>query len=163
MSKTLDSTDRKILAVLQREGRITNAELAKRINLSPTPCLERVRRLEREDYILGYRAELNPELLDAATVMYVEVTLDRTTQDVFEQFATAVARLPQVISCHMVAGGFDYLLKIRTKDMAAFRRFLGEKLTDLPGVMQTHTYVVMEEVKKNGDLPTGVPVPPPFT
>lgn len=143
----MDRTDRKILMALQAEGRISNVELARRVNLSPTPCLERVRRLEREGYIQGYAARLDPEKLGAGLLILVQVTLDRTTPDVFERFREAITRLPEVLECHMVAGGFDYLLKIRAKDMTSYRRILGEDLTALPGVLQTHTYVVMESVK----------------
>jgi Lrp/AsnC family leucine-responsive transcriptional regulator len=151
--RPLDRIDRRILRALQADGRLSNVELARRIALSPTPCLERVRRLERAGYIRGYRAELAPEKLGAGLLVFVQVTLDRTTPDVFEQFREAAAALPEVIECHMVAGGFDYLLKVRVSDMPAYRHFLGERLTALGGVAQTHTYVVMEEVKSDAPLP----------
>jgi Lrp/AsnC family leucine-responsive transcriptional regulator len=151
--RRLDRTDRRILRVLQERGRISNVDLARAINLSPTPCLERTRRLERAGYITGYHARLNPAKLDRALMIFVQVTLDRTTPDVFDQFRRAVVELPEVMECHMVAGGFDYLIKIRVKDMEAYRSFLGEKLTALSGVAQTHTYVVMEEVKNTPLLP----------
>lgn len=150
--KPLDRIDAKILRILQTEGRISNVDLAKKINLSPTPTLERVRRLERDGYILGYKAILNPELLDSSMTIFVQVTLDRTTSDVFDQFYKAVEKMENVVECHMVAGGFDYLVKLRVRDMAAFRRFLGDELTNLPGVVSTSTYVVMEEVKADGGL-----------
>jgi Lrp/AsnC family leucine-responsive transcriptional regulator len=153
MEKPLGPTDRKILAILQTQGRITNAELAKQINLSPTPCLERTRRLERDGYILGYSARLDPGKVGAALLIFVQVTLDRTTPDVFAQFKAAVVGLPEVIECHMVAGGFDYLMKVRTRDMAGFRQLLGAEIASLPGVLQTHTYVVMEEIKTGHTLP----------
>ncbi len=143
----IDRYDQTILRTLQADGRITNAALAQAVHLSPAACLERVRRLTRDGYILGYRAELNPALLGAAMVAFVEVKLDRTTPDVFARFAKEVNALPQVQECHMVAGGFDYLLKVRVADMAAYRAFMGHTLWGWPGVRETHTYAVMEEVK----------------
>jgi Lrp/AsnC family leucine-responsive transcriptional regulator len=151
-SKDLDRIDRKILRSLQADGRISNVELARRVGLSPTPCLERVRRLEREGYILGYGARLDAAKLEAGMLVFVQVTLERTTPDVFDRFAAAVQRLEEVAECHMVAGGYDYLLKVRVKDMAAFRRFLGEGLTALDSVRETHTYVVMEAVKDGREI-----------
>jgi Lrp/AsnC family leucine-responsive transcriptional regulator len=152
MSHALDRTDRRILALLQADGRLAIAELARQVNLSATPCLERVRRLEREGYIRGYAADLDPARLGAGLIVFVEVQLDRTTPDVFNRFREGIIGLTPVQECHMVAGGFDYLLKVRTADMAAYRRFL-EDLAALPGVQQTHTYVVMEEVKSGRAIP----------
>lgn len=146
MPADLDRVDRRLLALLQADGRLPVAELARRVHLSATPCLERVRRLEREGYIRGYAAELDPAKLGAALLAFVEILLDRTTPDVFTRFRDAMVGLEPVQECHMVAGGFDYLLKVRVRDMAAYRRFL-EQLAAIPGVQQTHTYVVMEEVK----------------
>lgn len=149
--RTLDRTDRRILRELQRDGRLSNVELARRIHLSPTPCLERVRRLEKTGYITGYMARLDPEKLDQGLLVFIEVTLDRTKPDVFARFAEGVGALDAVEECHMVAGGFDYLVKIRIRDMVAYRAFL-ERFSDLPGVSQTHTYVVMEQVKMRPEL-----------
>ena len=151
--KSLDRIDLKILRVLQTEGRISNVDLAKAVGLSPTPCLERVRRLEREGYIVGYRAILSPEKLNAALIAFVEVTLERTTTADLDRFNAAILALDEVLECHMVGGGFDYLVKIRLPDMSHYRRFLGEKLAAIAGVSQTHTYVVMEEVKSTTALP----------
>lgn len=145
--KPLDRVDRMILRYLQANARLSNVELSRRVNLSPTPCLERVRRLEREGYVSDYVALLNPAKLGSALLIFVEVTLDRTTEEAFGHFKDSVLGLPEVLECHMVAGGFDYLVKVRVSDMAEYRQFLGEKLAELPGVRQTHTYVVMEEVK----------------
>jgi len=142
-----------ILKVLQDDGRISNVDLARAVNLSPTPCLERVRRLERAGYIEGYSALLNPGKLNAGLLIFLQITLDRTTPDVFSQFREAVIALPLVVECHMVAGGFDYLLKIRAADMAGYRDVLGKQLTALPGVLQTHSYVVIEEVINTVALP----------
>ncbi|MBP6514353.1 MAG: Lrp/AsnC ligand binding domain-containing protein [Steroidobacteraceae bacterium] len=147
MEQQLDRLDRRLLDLLQRDGRLAVAELARRIHLSPTPCLERVRRLERLGYITGYAAHLNPEPLGLRLLAFVQVQLDRTTPDVFDVFKRVMIGLDEVLECHMVAGGFDYLVKLRVPDMDAYRRFLGERLATIPGVQQTHTYFVMEEVK----------------
>ena len=147
MEQQLDRLDRRLLDLLQRDGRLAGAELARRIHLSPTPCLERVRRLERLGYITGYAAHLNPEPLGLRLLAFVQVQLDRTTPDVFDVFKRVMIGLDEVLECHMVAGGFDYLVKLRVPDMDAYRRFLGERLATIPGVQQTHTYFVMEEVQ----------------
>ncbi|MBL4782895.1 MAG: winged helix-turn-helix transcriptional regulator [Kordiimonadaceae bacterium] len=145
--KPLDKIDRNILETLQDDGRISNVELARLVNLSPTPCLERVRRLEKSGYIKGYRAELCADKMKAGFVTFITVSLDRTTEDVFENFAEQIAHLDEIVECHMVGGGFDYILKIRTETMAAFRGLIFEKLSNLPHISQTHSYFVMEEVK----------------
>jgi Lrp/AsnC family leucine-responsive transcriptional regulator len=152
MADRLDRTDRRILALLQADGRLPVAELARRVHLSATPCLERMRRLEREGYIRGYAADLDPAKLGVSLIAFVEVQLDRTTPDVFNRFRDGVMGLEPVQECHMVAGGFDYLLKVRAADMTAYRRFL-EDLAAITGVQQTHTYVVMEEVKSSRAIP----------
>jgi Lrp/AsnC family leucine-responsive transcriptional regulator len=149
----IDRIDRKILAVLQADGRVSNLKLAEAVALSPTAVLARVQRLTREGYLLGYEARLNPAKLGAAMLVFVEVLLDRTTPNVFEQFKAAVQVHPQIMECHMVAGGFDYLLKTRMADMAAYRAFAGTVLWQLPGVRETRTYAVMEEVKSTTRLP----------
>ncbi|MBV17066.1 MULTISPECIES: Lrp/AsnC ligand binding domain-containing protein [Thalassospira] len=144
--KNLDKIDTQILRELQNDGRMSNVELSRRVNLSPTPCLERVRRLEQQGFITGYMATIDPRKLNQSLVVFVEITLDRTTPDVFDVFAAAIRKLPEIEECHMVAGGFDYLAKLRVEDMYAYREFL-ERLSSVQGVSQTHTYVVMEEVK----------------
>ncbi|MFZ4789243.1 MAG: Lrp/AsnC ligand binding domain-containing protein [Beijerinckiaceae bacterium] len=149
----IDRLDRRILDLLQRDGRLSHVELAERIGLSPTAASERVKRLTREGYLTGYRATLDPHRLGRGLLVFVEVLLDRTTPDVFDLFATAAQKSPEVLECHMVAGGFDYLLKTRVADMAAYRGFLGEVVAQFPGVRETRTYVVMEEVKSDGFLP----------
>jgi Lrp/AsnC family leucine-responsive transcriptional regulator len=149
----IDRTDRMILAVLQREGRITNLELADRIGLSPTATSERMRRLLKEGLVTGFGARLDPHRLGLGLLVFVEVLLDKTTPDVFDRFAEAVNRAPEVLECHMVAGGFDYLLKTRVRNMAAYRNFLGTVLLGFPGVRETRTYAVMEEVKRDAPLP----------
>ena len=115
--------------------------------------LARVQRLSRDGYILGYEARLNPKLLGAGMLVFIEVLLDRTTPHVFEQFKEVVQVYPEILECHMVAGGFDYLLKVRVADMEAYRQFAGTVLWQLPGVRETRTYAVMEEVKHSSRLP----------
>jgi Lrp/AsnC family leucine-responsive transcriptional regulator len=149
---TLDRIDLKILDQLQRDGRISNLKLAEAVALSPTAVLARVQRLTREGYILGYEARLNPLKLGAGMLVFVEVLLDRTTPNVFEQFKAAVQVRPEIMECHMVAGGFDYLLKTRAADMNAYRSFAGDVLWQLPGVRETRTYAVMEEIKNTTHL-----------
>ncbi len=151
--KKVDRIDKNILVELQKNGRLSNVELSKRVGLSPTPCLERVKRLEAEGYINGYRASLNPELLDAALLVFVEITLTKTSPDVFSDFSSAVQDLDVIQECHLVSGDFDFLLKTRVKDMAAYRELLGDTLLRLPAVSESRTYVVMEEVKSTNELP----------
>lgn len=150
---TLDLTNRKILTLLQKEGRITNLELAERIHLSPTASGERLKWLTREGYIEGYSARIDPTKVGRGFLAFVEVLLDKTTPDIFERFSFAVRETPEILECHMVAGGFDYLIKTRVADMPAYRRFHGEILVVLPGVKETRTYAVMEEIKSAGILP----------
>ena len=149
----LSEADRRILRALQDDGRVSNQELAARCNLSPSACSERVRRLREAGVITGYSAQIEPAMVDRALLIFVEVVLDRTTADVFEDFAAAARRAPDVLECHMVAGGFDYLIKARVRDMAAYRAFLGEVLVQMPGVRETRTYAVLEEIKDSRRLP----------
>jgi Lrp/AsnC family transcriptional regulator, leucine-responsive regulatory protein len=148
----LDRIDLKILDLLQRDGRIANTRLAEEVALSPTAVLARVQRLSRDGYILGYEARLNPLKLGRGMMVFVEVLLDRTTPNVFEAFKAAVQVRSEIMECHMVAGGFDYLLKTRMADMSAYREFAGSVLWQLPGVRETRTYAVMEEVKNSTHL-----------
>ena len=151
-SQDLDRTDLKILRALQIDGRLSNLKLAEAVSLSPTAVLARTQRLQREGYILGYEARLNPLKLGRGLLVFVEVLLDRTTPNVFEAFKAAVQVHDEVMECHMVAGGFDYLLKTRMADMEAYRDFAGRVLWELPGVRETRTYAVMEEVKDSSRL-----------
>ena len=153
MSQDLDRIDLKILNALQQDGRSSNLKLADVVSLSPTAVLARVQRLTREGFILGYEARLNPLKLGAGLMVFVEVLLDRTTPHVFEAFRAAVQVRSEIMECHMVAGGFDYLLKTRMADMNAYREFAGSVLWQLPGVRETRTYAVMEEVKNSTHLP----------
>ena len=152
-SLRLDDTDRRLLRVLQADGRISNAELADRCHLSPSACSDRVRRLRESGYIMGFAALVDPARVERGVLIFVEVLLDRTTPDVFDTFAAAARRSPDVLECHMVAGGFDYLIKARVRDLPAWRIFLEEVLVRIPGVRETRTYAVLEEVKSTIQLP----------
>ncbi|GBR50677.1 transcriptional regulator [Neokomagataea thailandica NBRC 106555] len=149
----MDDTDRRILSFLQRDGRMTNLELSKHVHLSPAATLERVKKLEQRGVIRGYMARLDPDSLNLGLVVFIQVTLDHSGSDIFEAFSKVVRTIPQITECYMVAGGFDYMLKARVKDMNGYRNFLGRTLSRLPGVRQTHTYAVMEEVKSDPTLP----------
>ena len=149
----LDDADRRILRVLQQDGRITNQDLASACNMSASSCFERVRRLRERGVIVGYTALIDPKFAERELLIFIEVLLDRTTSDIFDQFADRIRRSPEVLECHMVAGGFDYLVKVRMKDMAAYRVFLADTLITMPGVRETRTYAVMEEVKDTSILP----------
>ena len=149
----IDRIDVRILQALQLDGRLSNLKLADTVGLSPTAVLARTQRLQREGYILGYEARLNPLKLGRGMTVFVEVYLDRTTTNTFEEFKAAVQVRDEILECHMVAGGFDYLLKTRMADMVAYREFAGSVLWQLPGVRETRTYAVMEEVKNSSRLP----------
>lgn len=153
----MDAVDARMLAILQEDGRISTVDLAERLRLSPTATGERLKKLTRDGTIMGYGARLDPGRLGLGLLVYVEVSLDKTSQDVFGHFARAVRLAPEILECHMVAGGFDYLIKARIADMAAYRRFLGDVLLALPGVKETRTYAVMEEVKSGAPLPVRLP------
>jgi len=151
--QAIDRIDRRILEILQTDGRITNLQLAETIGLSPTATSERLRTLTREGFITGYAARLDAERLGLGLLVFIEVNLDKTTPDVFARFAEAARRSPLILECHMVAGGFDYLIKARLSDMGAYRAFLGDVVLAFPGVRETRTYAVMEEVKSDAPLP----------
>lgn len=153
MDDNLDRTDRRILSHLQDDGRISNLKLAEAASLSPTAVLARVQRLTRGGYIEGYEARLNAKLLGAGMLVFVEILLERTSTSVFKEFRAAVHVHPEILECHMVAGGFDYLIKARVGDMEAYRNFAGSVLWKLPGVRETRTYAVMEEVKHSTKIP----------
>jgi Lrp/AsnC family leucine-responsive transcriptional regulator len=153
--RALDRIDRKLLVRLQQDGRVPVSQLAREVNLTVTPTLERIRRLEAAGFINGYFAHLNARRLGLGLLVYVEVTLDRTTPEAFERFKEMVAAHDEIMECHMVAGGFDYLLKVRVKDMERYRTLLGETIAGIRGVQQTHSYFVMEEVKSTHRI--GIP------
>ena len=148
-SRPLDRIDRQILMALQANGRMSNVALAKKVNLTPTPCLERVRRLEREGFITGYTAVLDPRKVDAGLLVFVEISLLRNSPDAFSDFRREASKLTGIQECHLVSGNFDYLIKARVKDMHEYRKLLGEKILALPGVSDSRSYVVMEEVKES--------------
>ncbi|MGV2872558.1 leucine-responsive transcriptional regulator Lrp [Colwellia sp. E150_009] len=152
-NKNIDRIDKNILVELQKKGRLSNVELARRVGLSPTPCLERVKRLEKENYITGYQANLNPAKLKLSLLVFVEITLTKTSPDVFDDFSAAVHNLDVIQECHLVSGSFDFLLKTRVKDMLAYRQLLGDILLRLPAVSESRTYVVMDEIKSSNMLP----------
>jgi Lrp/AsnC family leucine-responsive transcriptional regulator len=148
----LDRIDRKILHRLQRDGRLTNAELAKGASISPATCHRRTQRLFDNGFIRSVRAEIAPEKVSRGTLVMVGVVLDRSTRESFAVFEAAIAKLPFVLDCHLVAGDFDFFLKIRARDIADFNRLHGEQLIALPGVRQTRTFFVMKEVVDNRPL-----------
>jgi Lrp/AsnC family transcriptional regulator, leucine-responsive regulatory protein len=144
----LDSLDKKILNILTGEGRISISELARRINLSKTPTQARVRQLEADGFIVGYRAMINPIRMGLDHVAFVEVTLNDTREAALSNFNLEVVKIGEIEQCHMIAGNFDYLLKVRTRSMRAYRKVLGEKISALPHVANTKTFVAMQSVKE---------------
>lgn len=148
-----DRIDLKLMRLLQADGRLPNADLARRAGISPATCHRRVQRLFETGLVRGVRAEIAPERVERGTLVMVGVVLDRSTPESFEAFESAVRRLPFVLDCHLVAGDFDYFLKIRVRDMAAFNRLHGHELLALPGVRQTRTFFVMKEVVDGAPLP----------
>ena len=153
MARRLDSIDRRILEELQKDGRLPIVALAQRVHLTKTPCAERVKRLERDGYIRGYRAELDPLALDMGTTMVVQVTLDHTSDTALDDFNRAVQRIPEVRACFLLAGHFDYLLLVRTSDITHYRTVLGDEIGKLPGVQLTHSFIALETVKDSPELP----------
>ena len=148
----IDRTDRKILQLLQRDGRISNADLATAVNVSPATCHRRTQRLFDEGFIRGVRAEVAPEKLDRSALVIVGVVLDRSTPESFRAFEIAIRKLRFVLDCHLVAGDFDFFLKIRVRDISDFNKLHGDQLISLPGVSQTRTFFVMKEVVDNAPL-----------
>lgn len=151
-SVNLTKIDRKILKELQKDGRMTYSELARRVGLTTTPCMERVKKLERLGVITGYIATVDPRALSAALLVFVQIRLSRTSQDIFREFKEAARTLDEVLECYLVSGNFDYLIKARVADMHAYREFLGETLLTLPGVQESTSYVVMEEIKETMNI-----------
>lgn len=146
----LDAADRRILAVLSRDGRIPVTELARRVGLSKTPCQVRLKRLQADGYIRGFRAVLDPEKLGRSHIAFVEIELSDTREAALRAFNAAVQKVPEIEQCHMIAGSFDYLLKVRSTDINDYRRVLGEVISALPHVSNTSTHVSMETVKEDG-------------
>ncbi|MBI1621195.1 Lrp/AsnC family transcriptional regulator [Aquamicrobium zhengzhouense] len=148
----LDRIDVKIMRALQADGRLTNAELANRVNVSAATCHRRTQRLFDEGHILGVRAEIAPASVGLGALVMVGVVLDRSTPESFTEFEAAVLEIKEVLDCNLVAGDFDYLLKIRVRDIADFNKLHGQLLIALPGVRQTRTFFVMKEVKESARL-----------
>jgi Lrp/AsnC family transcriptional regulator, leucine-responsive regulatory protein len=149
----LDQIDRSLLRLLQEDGRRTTLDLARRVGLSPTGASQRIKRLFGEGFIKSVRAILDPAKVGRGTLVFIEVRLDHTAPHVFELFAKAVTRSPEILECHMVVGGFDYLVKARIADMAMFQDFLQRIILALPGVRETHTYTSIANVKPDSVLP----------
>ena len=153
VTSDLDGFDRKILDVIAVEGRITVTDLAKRIGLSKSPTQARLRRLEETGVVRGYRALFDPILLGRDHVAFVEVKLSDTRESALSAFNTAVTRIPEIEQCHLIAGAFDYLLKVRTSSMSSYRLVLADRLSTLPHVASTSTYVAMQAVKEEAITP----------
>lgn len=144
--RNIDQIDEKIIAHLRVDGRMTVTDLASRVGLSKTPCQIRVKRLIDEGFILGFRAVIDPAKLGIGHIAFVEVKLSDTREKALEEFRLGVLRIPEVEECHMIASSFDYLLKVRTSDIRAYRQVLGEKISSLPHVSSTSTFVVLEAI-----------------
>lgn len=152
----LDRIDRKILDILQRQGRISMTELAEQIGLSTSPCSERVKRMEREGVISGYYARVDPRALGKTLLVFVEITLSSKSGEVFDKVRKELLHVPEVMECHLVSGSFDYLVKARLAAMSEYRDLLGSILKKIPVTAQSHSYVVMEEVKESLFLPVNI-------
>lgn len=155
-ARGLDKLDRKILKILQEDGRISMKDLGEQVGLSTTPTIERVKRMERDGVITGYHARIDPPSLGAKLLVFVEISLNQKSGPAFEQFRREVLRIPEVQECHLVSGDFDYLIKARIHEMAEYRNLLGDMLLSLPGAAQSKSYVVMEEIKETLTLSTEV-------
>ena len=142
----IDSFDHKILDLLQSDGRMTITDLSNHIGLSKTPCLKRVQKLEAAGYIKGYQAIINHGLIQNNHIAFVQIKLNDTKTLALNTFNNAIKKIPEVEQCHMIASNFDYLLKVRTENMESYRKVLGEKISELPHVQNSSTFVVMEEV-----------------
>ena len=142
----LSKVDRRILALLQQDGRLSVTEIGRRVGLTPSPCADRIKRLESMGVIKGYQAKLSPEALDAGLVVFVQVRLQRTAGDAFEAFTEAIELIPEVEGCHLVSGDFDFLIKARVKDMSHYKTLLAGSLLQLPNVQESKSYPVMETV-----------------
>lgn len=152
--RELDRIDRRILDLLQKDGRISMTDLAAKIGLSATPCTERVRRLEREGVITGYHAHVNPHALGKNLLVFVEIKLSAKSGEVFDRVKKELSFVPEVMECHLVSGDFDYLVKARITEMGEYRRLLGNILLKLPSAAESRSYVVMEELKETLYVPT---------
>ena len=151
--RELDRIDRRILDLLQKDGRISMTDLAQKVGLSATPCTERVRRLEREGVITGYHARVSPQALGKNLLVFVEIKLSAKSGEVFDRVKKELIFVPEVMECHLVSGDFDYLVKARITEMSEYRRLLGNILLKLPSAAESRSYVVMEELKETLYIP----------
>ncbi len=152
MNRILDQIDKNILRVIQREGRIPVVDLAERVNITKSPCLIRLRKLEKDGFIKGYRADIDAHKVNQSHLVYVQVKLKNTSRKKLNEFNAAVRDIPEILSCHMMSGGYDYLLKVRSKDVQTYSLFMADILSDLPSVQQTSTFPVLQEVKESAAL-----------
>lgn len=152
MDRILDQIDKNILRVIQREGRIAVVDLAERVNITKSPCLIRLRKLEKDGFIKGYRADIDAHKINQSHLVYVQVKLKNTSRKKLNEFNAAVRDIPEILSCHMMSGGYDYLLKVRSKDVQSYSLFMADILSDLPSVQQTSTFPVLQEVKESSAL-----------
>ncbi|HVJ02626.1 MAG TPA: Lrp/AsnC ligand binding domain-containing protein [Sphingomonas sp.] len=147
ISSEIDAFDRKIIDALREDGRMSVTELARRVGLSKTPCQVRLKRLIDSGYILGFRALIDPVKLGLDHIAFAEVKLSDTREAALEEFRRAVLKIREVEECHMIASSFDYLLKVRTSDIRKYREVLGERISSLPHVASTSTFVAMETIR----------------
>jgi Lrp/AsnC family transcriptional regulator, leucine-responsive regulatory protein len=150
ITSQLDHLDLKIIDALLKDGRMSVADLSRHVGLSKTPCQVRIRRLLADGYILGFKATIDPSKFGLEHIAFTEVRLSDTREPALKKFNAAIRRIPEVEQCHMIAGAFDYLLKVRTSDIKSYRLVLGEKISSLPFVASTSTFVAMESVKEQG-------------
>ena len=148
-----DSIDRRILDLLQQDGRLTMTELGERVGLSTSPCSQRVKRLEAQGVIKGYHARVNPAALGKNLLVFVEITLAQKSEHIFKKVRDELQNMPEVLECHLISGSFDYLVKVRLTDMSEYRHLLGSILQHMPVPAQSNSYVVMEEVKESFVIP----------
>jgi len=148
----LDSYDLNILNALQQDGRLSFTDLGKKVGLTTTPCIDRVRKLEREGYIHGYSARLSARKLGKGLAVFVQITLDRTNKKTFEDFRRSIQKVSSVQECYLVTGDFDFLVKARIKDMSAYRSLLEDELLSLPGVKGSTSIAVMEVIKETLEI-----------
>ncbi|WP_395708841.1 Lrp/AsnC family transcriptional regulator [Reyranella sp.] len=151
----LDALDRRIIAALQGDGRLSNVELADRVGLSPSPCLRRVKQLEREGYIEGYRAVLRRDRVGLGFSVFVGVKIDGHANERALKFEQAVAAMPEVIACHLVSGEADYFLEVVVPDLQHYQRFLVDKLLELPIVREVRSNIAIQTIKTGAPLPLG--------
>jgi DNA-binding Lrp family transcriptional regulator len=152
-SNRLDATDRRILEVLQSDARIANVDLARQVNLSPSPCLRRVRRLEQEGFVRGYVSLLDPAAIGLPVSVFVQVSLEKQVDEALDEFERQIVSRPEVMECYLMTGDSDYLLRVVAPDIAAFQRFLLDHLTRIPGVASIKSSFALKQVSYRTALP----------